>query len=35
VLAVYRAEGRRLAAAAKAADLIERALRGETFPEKL
>ena len=35
VLDAYRTEGRRLAAAARAADLIERALRGETFTEKL
>jgi hypothetical protein len=35
VLAAYRTEGRRLAATARAADLIERALRGETFAEKL
>jgi hypothetical protein len=31
VLAVYRAEGVRLAATAKAADLLEQALRGEQF----
>jgi hypothetical protein len=35
VLAAYRTEGRRLAATARAAELIERALRGETFTEKL
>lgn len=35
VLDAYRTEGRRLAAAARAAELIERALRGETFTEKL
>jgi hypothetical protein len=35
VLVVYQTEGRRLAAAARAAELIERALRGETFTEKL
>jgi hypothetical protein len=35
VLAAYRAEGRRLAAAARAVELIERAMRGETFAEKL
>jgi hypothetical protein len=35
VLDVYRTEGRRLAAAARAAELIERALRGETFTETL
>jgi hypothetical protein len=35
VLAVYRAEGRRLAEAARAAILVERALRGENFTEKL
>jgi hypothetical protein len=31
VLAAYQTEGKRLVAAAKAADLINRALRGETF----
>ncbi len=31
VLTAYRNEGRRLAAAAQAADLIERALHGEVF----
>jgi hypothetical protein len=31
VLAAYRKEGARLAATARAVDLIERALRGETF----
>ncbi len=35
VLAAYRTEGRRLAAAARAAELIERAMRGEIFTEKL
>jgi hypothetical protein len=35
VLAAYRSEGRRLAAAAGAADLIERALRGERFVPRL
>jgi hypothetical protein len=35
VLAAYQTEGRRLAAAARAVDLIERAMRGETFAEKL
>ena len=35
VLDAYRTEGRRMAAAARAAELIERALRGETFTEKL
>jgi hypothetical protein len=35
VLAAYRAEGRRLAATARAAVLIERALHGEVFTEKL
>jgi hypothetical protein len=35
VLDAYRTEGRRLAATARAAELIERALRGETFTEKL
>ena len=31
VLAVYQAEGRRLVSAARAVDLVSRALRGETF----
>lgn len=31
VLAVYQAEGRRLVATARAADLLSQALRGETF----
>jgi len=31
VLAAYRKEGARLAATARAVDLVERALRGETF----
>jgi hypothetical protein len=31
VLSVYRSEGRRLADAATAADLLERAIRGEVF----
>lgn len=35
VLAVYRTEGHRLAAAAKAVDLVERALNGERFTAKL
>lgn len=35
VLAAYRSEGRRLAATARAAILVERALRGEVFTEKL
>jgi hypothetical protein len=35
VLAAYRTEGLRLAAIARAAILVERALRGETFTEKL
>jgi len=35
VLAAYRSEGRRLVAAATAAGLIERALRGETFTPRL
>jgi hypothetical protein len=35
VLAVYRTEGRRLAAAAKAVELVERALNGERFTAKL
>src|ERR1700683_1960900 len=34
VLAAYRKEGARLAATARAVGLIERALRGETFPSK-
>ena len=35
VLAVYRTEGGRLAATAKAADLVEQALRGEEFVPQL
>lgn len=35
VVAVYEREGRRLAAAARAADLVGRALRGESFTEPL
>ena len=35
VLAVYRAEGSRLVDAARAADLIARALRGEVFSPQL
>jgi hypothetical protein len=35
VLAVYRTEGRRLATAAKAVELVERALNGERFTAKL
>jgi hypothetical protein len=35
VLAAYRAEGRRLAATARAVVLVERALRGEVFAPKL
>jgi hypothetical protein len=35
VLAVYRTEGARLAATAKAADLVEQALRGEQFVPQL
>ncbi|HUN31422.1 MAG TPA: hypothetical protein VMU95_05325 [Trebonia sp.] len=35
VLAAYRTEGLRLAAIARAAILVEQALRGETFTEKL
>jgi hypothetical protein len=35
VLAVYRAEGSRLVAAARAADLIARGLRGEVFTPQL
>jgi hypothetical protein len=35
VLAAYQAEGRRLVAAAKAAELLSRALRGETFVPQL
>ena len=34
-LKAYRAEGRRLAAAARAVDLVERALRGEVFKPRL
>lgn len=35
VLAAYRTEGRRLAATAKAVELVERAIRGERFTAKL
>ncbi|HEV3381432.1 MAG TPA: hypothetical protein VG142_10680 [Trebonia sp.] len=35
VLAAYRTEGRRLAAMAKAVDLVERAIRGERFTARL
>jgi hypothetical protein len=35
VLAAYRSEGGRLAAAARAADLVERALHGEVFVKQL
>ena len=35
VLAVYRKEGARLAATARAVGLIERALRGEVFTPKM
>ena len=35
VLEVYRSEGQRLASAAQAAELIERALHGETFVPQL
>jgi len=35
VLAAYQTEGRRLVAAARAADLISRALHGETFVPQL
>jgi hypothetical protein len=35
VLSAYRTEGRRLAATAKAVELVERALRGERFTAKL
>jgi hypothetical protein len=35
VLAVYRSEGARLAAAARAVELVERALRGEVFVPQL
>ena len=35
VLAAYRTEGRRLAATAKAVELVERAIRGERFAAKL
>lgn len=31
VLTAYRSEGKRLAAAARSADLVERAMRGEVF----
>ena len=34
-LTAYRTEGRRLAAAARAVDLVERALRGEVFKSRL
>ncbi len=35
VLAAYRSEGSRLAAAARAADLVERALHGEEFVRQM
>jgi hypothetical protein len=35
VLAAYQAEGRRLVATARAAELVSRALRGETFVPRL
>lgn len=35
VLAAYRTEGRRLAATAKAVELVERAIRGERFAAKI
>jgi hypothetical protein len=35
VLAAYRSEGHRLVTAARAADLVERALRGKEFPPQL
>jgi hypothetical protein len=35
VLAAYRQEGARLAATARAVSLVERALRGESFPSPL
>jgi hypothetical protein len=35
VLAAYRTEGRRLAATAKAVELVERAMHGERFTAKL
>lgn len=35
VIAAYEREGRRLAAASRAADLVGRALRGESFTEPL
>jgi hypothetical protein len=35
VLAVYQAEGSRLAEAARSAELVSRGLRGETFTEPL
>ena len=35
VLTAYRSEGKRLAAAAQAADLVERAMHGEVFVRQL
>jgi hypothetical protein len=35
VLAAYRREGRRLVATARGVDVVERALRGETFRAKM
>jgi hypothetical protein len=35
VLAAYRREGRRLVTAAQGVDVIERALRGETFRPRM
>ena len=35
VLAAYQREGQRLVAAARAADMLERALRGEAFQPRL
>jgi hypothetical protein len=35
VLAAYRQEGARLAATARAVSLVERALRGESFPSPM
>jgi hypothetical protein len=35
VLAAYRREGRRLVAASRSVEVVERALRGETFRPKM
>ena len=35
VLAAYRREGRRLVAASRSVEVVERALRGETFAPKI